>query len=210
MIAAIILAAGASHRMGSPKALLPYRGSTFLATVLEACRAVGMERRVVALGEDASNIMQEVDLRGVDVVVNPDPDTGPLRSLQLALGCVVNHPVEAVLVWHVDRPHISIGVVEALLEQFRSGGAAIVAPAFSGRRGHPVVFGRAVFEELLGTPIERGARAVVHADPSRVAVVEVADPAVVEDVNTPDAYRELLRRAEGLSASPRRPGSPPP
>jgi molybdenum cofactor cytidylyltransferase len=208
MIAAIILAAGDSIRMGFPKALLPYRGSTFLATVLDACRAAGVDRRMVVLGRDAANILAEVDLAGVELVRNPDPETGPLRSIQLALEEIVNHPVEGALVWHVDRPHIPLAVVEVLLDRFRQGGAAIVVPEFEGQRGHPVVFGRAVFRELLDTPIDRGARAVVRADPSRVAAVKVAHAAVIEDVDTPEAYRDLLRRSDLLGTTPRLPEPP--
>ncbi len=67
-------------------------------------------------------------------------------------------------------------------------------PGFRDQRGHPVIFGRTVFEELLEAPEGEGARAVVRADPSRVSLVPVEDPAVVEDIDTPEAYRELLER----------------
>ncbi len=71
-----------------------------------------------------------------------------------------------------------------------------MVPSYQARRGHPVIFGRAVFEELLAVPDDQGARAVVRSDPSRVAVVPVDDPAVTEDIDTPEAYMELLRRED--------------
>ena len=169
MIAAIILAAGKSERMGRPKALLPLRGSTFLETVVEACEAAGLNRRVIVLGPDIDKVPEAIDLHGSVVVSNPRPASGPIGSIRLGIEAIINHPVEAVLVWHVDRPHVSLATVTALVDRFRDGGVGIVVPEFRGRRGHPVLFGRAVFDELGGVPNDQGARAVVRADPSRVA-----------------------------------------
>ena len=196
MIAAIIPAGGASERMGAPKALLPYRGSTFLQTILDACRATGLQQRLVVLGSDADKILAGMDLGDVTVLRNPLPESGPIGSIRAGVEAVLNHPVEGVLVWHVDRPHVATATIEALLDRFRRGAEPIVVPGYGGRRGHPVVFGRPVFEELLAAPEGEGARAVVRADPSRVAIVPVEDPAVTEDIDTPEAYRDLLRRED--------------
>jgi molybdenum cofactor cytidylyltransferase len=196
MIAAIIPAGGASERMGAPKALLPYRGRTFLQAILDACGALGLERRLVVLGYDADKILTGIDLSAATVLRNPLPETGPLGSIQAGIEAVLNHPVEGVLVWHVDRPHVAISTVQALLDRFREGGEPIVVPSHEGRRGHPVIFGREVFEELLAAPEDQGARAVVRSDPSRLALVPVDDPAVSEDIDTPEAYRSLLRRED--------------
>jgi len=84
--------------------------------------------------------------------------------------------------------------VEWVLERFREGSQPIVVPGYGGRRGHPVVFGRAVFAELERVPDHEGARGVVRADPSRVALVDVDDPAVVEDIDTPEDYERLVGR----------------
>jgi CTP:molybdopterin cytidylyltransferase MocA len=188
--------------MGRPKALLALRGSTFLETVIQACEAAGLNRRVVILGPDIGKLPENIDLHGSTVVRNPTPESGPIGSIRLGLEAVINHPVEAVLVWHVDRPHVSLATLAALIDRFRDGGAAIVLPEFQGRRGHPVLFGRAVFEELRQVPEEKGARAVVRADPSRVAVVVVDDPAILQDINTPEDYKALLGRIEEGGATP--------
>ncbi len=127
---------------------------------------------------------------------NADPTSGPLRSVQLALRQILDHPVEAVLVWHVDRPHVGIATAQALIDRFREGGASIVVPAYHGKRGHPVLFARAVFEELLAVPPANGARQVVRADPARVATVPVSDQAVCEDIDTPEDYAALLRQVD--------------
>jgi len=206
MIAAIITAAGASTRMGQPKALLHVRGETFLETVLHGCAASGINRCVVVLGPDMDKILSQIDLSGVSVVQNPSPQTGPIGSIRIALEVLLNHPVEAALVWHVDCPHVSVSTVTMMIDRYRQGDIDIVVPEFDGRRGHPVIFGREVFDELLQGPDGEGARAVVRADPSRVAVVPVADPAVAEDIDTPEAYEELLRRLDSGDTSPPRSG----
>lgn len=196
MIAAIILAAGESRRMGYPKALLRYRGSTFLEGILEASAAAGLDPLVVVLGPDWSKVLSSINLRRtITEVRNLQPETGQLGSIQRGVEAIINHPVDAGLIWPVDQPHVSVRTVEQLIGAFRAGGAAIVVPSCSGRRGHPVVFGRVTFQELLTAPADVGARAVVRAHAGHVREVPVADTAVLEDIDTPQAYEELVRRS---------------
>ncbi len=193
MIGAIILAAGDSRRMGTPKALLRIGKLSFLERVCQAAREAGLEPRVVVLGAAADKILSLLDLHEATVVRNREMSAGPIGSIRAGIReLAVNQEVEAVVVWHVDRPHVEPGTVAALAKEFMKGAAQIVLPEYEGRRGHPVLFGRAVFAELLAAPDATGARAVVQASPARVAVVSVADPAVLEDIDTPDDYRDLL------------------
>ena len=195
MIAAIILAAGESRRMGYPKALLRYRGSTFLEGILDASAAAGLEPLVVVLGPDGSRVLELVDLHGAMEVRNLRPETGQLGSTKHGIQTVINHPVDAAVIWAVDQPHVSVRTVEQLVEEFRTGGGPIIVPTYEGRRGHPVLFGRVTFQELLAAPLEVGARAVVRAERERVREVPVSDAAVLEDIDTPQAYEELVRRS---------------
>lgn len=195
MIAAIVLAAGESRRMGYPKALLRYRHGTFLESVLEASEAAGIERRVVVLGVDADKILSSHDLSSCTVVRTENQNAGPIGSIRAGVRSVINHPVEGALIWPVDQPHIAVSTVQALLEKFVQTRAAIVLPTHGGRRGHPALFAREVFDELLAAPDAEGARAVVHARPERVNELAVADPTVVEDIDTQEAYEELIRRS---------------
>lgn len=200
MLAAIVLAAGASERMrGHPKALLRWHGLTFLAGILQACYAVGIDRRVAVLGHHADRILEAVPLEEVTVVHSTDLDAGPIGSIRAGLASIARHPVNGVLVWPVDRPHVQIGTLEALLAAMdHHPDRPIILPRHLGRRGHPVIFRRAVFGELLEAPDDEGARAVVRRDPARVLAVDVDDHAVVQDVNTPDEYEDLVRRADQL------------
>lgn len=196
LLGAIIPAAGASARMGHPKALLVYRGTTFLEGVLDAAYAAGIERRVVVLGNHADQIRAAVDLSGVQVVMSEDVTAGPIGSIRAGITAVLNHPVEAALVWPVDRPHVQVATIQALAAAFLGQRHEIVVPEYEGRRGHPVIFARSVFDELLAAPDHVGARAVVRRDPARVVCVAVDDAAVLEDLNTPEDYRDLVRRED--------------
>jgi molybdenum cofactor cytidylyltransferase len=196
MVAAIILAAGASERMGYPKALLPYRGNSFLSGILDATFAAGVETRVVVLGYYADKIQVALDLSGVIVVRSENLDAGPIGSIRAGIRALDPHPVDGALIWPVDRPHVPVAVITDLLDAFRKTHQAIIVPTFRGRRGHPVIFARSVFDELLAAPDQRGARAVVRQSRTRVAEVPVTDSAVLEDLNTPDDYRRLLRRED--------------
>jgi CTP:molybdopterin cytidylyltransferase MocA len=196
MIAAIVLAGGASRRMGTPKALLPFRGSSFLEVVLASCRGLGLAPVVAVVGPDVHKLLSNSDLGDATLIRNPVLESGPIGSIRLGIEAVLNRPVEAAVVWHVDRPHVRPETVARLVQRYREGGPAIVVPGHGDRRGHPVLFGRTVFDELLVAPEHEGARAVVRADPSRVAVVPVDDPAVLEDVDTPEAYGDLRKRED--------------
>jgi molybdenum cofactor cytidylyltransferase len=195
MIAATVLAAGASARMGFPKALLKFHGRTFLATILDATEALGVHRLVV-VGAEADKILSIHDLRDVQVLHNDEMAAGPIGSIRASVRAVQTHPVDGLLVWPVDFPHVAVDTARILIDAFKLGTWAIVVPEYDGRRGHPAVFGRAVFEELLAAPDSQGAKAVVRADPDRVLSVPVADPAVIDRLNTPGAYQDLLRRED--------------
>lgn len=200
MIVAMILAAGESARMGHPKALLNYRGATFLEGILSAAYAAGLERRVVVLGHHADKVLQALEFESdaTMVVRSEKLEAGPIGSIRAGIRLLSNHPVEAVVVWSVDRPHVSVTTIEALVGGFRESHLPVVVPAYQGRRGHPVLFGREVFQELLDAPDAEGARAVVRADRARVLAVPVDDPAVLEDLDTPEQYEALLRKQDRL------------
>jgi CTP:molybdopterin cytidylyltransferase MocA len=182
--------------MGVSKASLQYRGRTFLQAIIEASTAAGLSPCCVVVAEDHHITLPDNALQGVLVVRNPDVSTGPIGSAVLGVRAVLNHPVDAALLWHVDQPHVAVSTVQALADRFRARGAAIVVPSYRGRWGHPIIVGREVFPEVLASP-GNGLREVVRAVPERVAVVELEDPAVLEDIDTPEDYERLVRR-EGL------------
>ncbi len=196
MIAATILSAGTSSRMGCPKALLEYQGRTFLQSILDATEAAGIQRRIVVLGPDADKILETHDLRDVIVVYTKQFEAGPIGSIRAAIHEILSHPVEGLLVWPVAMPRVTIATVETLVGGFTRSAAPIAVPVFQGKGGHPVIFGREVFDELLEVSDSDGARVVVRADRGRVVRIPVSDPAVLEDLNTPSEYQRLKQRED--------------
>ena len=129
------------------------------------------------------------------IVENPEPETGPIGSLRGALRALQPVQPSAALVWPVDLPHVRVTTVERILETHRRTGAAAVVPAFAERRGHPVIWASALFGELLESPeaTRQGARAILHKHDEEVIAVPVDDPAVIDEVNTPEDYERLVR-----------------
>jgi molybdenum cofactor cytidylyltransferase len=186
MLAAVILSGGASRRMGSPKALVPYQGRSFLEHLLQVTRHEKIGVRRVVLGADARAIAEKVALRPDEIVVNEDWEKGQLSSIQAALRSLPA-VTDGVLLCLIDHPLVSRDLVSDLIERFYSSGKAIVLPVFKGRRGHPVIFGATLYEELLAAPLETGARAVVWAHSGEISEVETAEEGCVLNLNDPDA-----------------------
>ena len=194
-LAGVVLAGGRSARMGSPKALLDFRGHPFVVRILEALEALEVKTRVVVVGPDAPRIRPSLAGHECLIVENSDVDGGPIASLRAALRALQPVQPSGALVWPVDLPHVRVTTVERLLEAFRRAPAPAVVPTFAERRGHPVLWGAGLFEELLTSDgaTRHGARAVLHAHAAEIAPVAVDDPAVIDDLNTPEDYERLVR-----------------
>jgi molybdenum cofactor cytidylyltransferase len=193
MIAGVILAAGESSRMGTPKATLTYRGRTFLELIVQTLREGGLERMVVVLGHQAEDIQRQVEIEPAQVVINPDYRSGQTSSLQVGLRALMADEPEAVLLCLVDHPAVSGETVRRIVAAFRQCGAPVVVPTYHGRRGHPVLIGGQVFDELLALACNAGADSVVRRYRPQTRIVEVEDEGVVIDVDDPESYRRLMR-----------------
>lgn len=190
MLAAAILAAGESKRMGRPKALVPFQGSTFVEHLITATRhaRVGLTR--VVLGAGAEGIRSQLKIDQAWIVVNGDWPKGQLSSIHAAIRSLPAGVSEGILVCPVDHPLISTHLVAALIAAFDAGGKMIALPKFGGRRGHPVIFRAALYEELLAAPAEVGARQVVWNHAGEVAEVETQEEGVILNLNDPESVRK--------------------
>jgi molybdenum cofactor cytidylyltransferase len=190
-IAGIILSAGASRRMGTPKALLPLDGETFLDRLIRLFSEVAVTP-IVVLGHQAEQIRAGIQ-RGASVrfAVNPDPERGMLSSLQCGLEAVPPE-AEAVMFTPVDHPNLETSTLEKLIRHFNTEPAPVTIPTFHGKHGHPVLIARALIGELLALPTTAQASDVIHRYRSQTAYISVDDPAVTTDVDDPSAYAELL------------------
>jgi CTP:molybdopterin cytidylyltransferase MocA len=194
MLAAVILSGGASSRIGSPKALLPYQGRPFLEHLLEVTKHAKICTRRVVLGAHAAAITKTVPLAADEVVINEDWEKGQLSSIQTALRSLPAN-TDGMLLCLIDHPLISASLVNDLIEEFYKSATNIILPTYEGRRGHPVIFPARLYEELLNAPIDRGARAVVWAHASDVSEVSTTEQGCVLNLNDP----ETLRRAMGTA-----------
>ncbi len=196
MLAAVILSAGASSRMGRPKALLPYREGTFLEHLIQVTRQprIGVTRIVLGAGAEVIRTMAKLD--PAIVVLNPEWEQGQLSSVCAGLRSMEGIDVEGIVLCPVDHPLVSARLVSDLVDRFYEENKAIVLPTYKGRRGHPVIFSSALFGELLAAPADKGARSVVWAHATEVVEVPTEEEGVVLNLNDPD----LLKRAIGPDA----------
>jgi molybdenum cofactor cytidylyltransferase len=199
MLAAIILAAGDSTRMGTPKALLPDPdGRPFVARLVRSFSAAGLDEIVIVTGATHHAIVEALAADGPPVqpvcVGNPEPSRGQLSSLWVGLEAVARPDVDGVLVTPVDIPMIRPATIRQVVEAWSHTRAPIVRPAVGTRHGHPVLFDRIVFDDLRRASLAEGARVVVHANIDRVVNVAVDDEGCLLDVDTPADYQALVGR----------------
>src|SRR4051812_34986208 len=193
MLAAVILSGGESRRMGSPKALIQYQGRTFLERLLDVARHPKISPTIVVLGPHADPIRAQVSLDAAVVIVNQDWEKGQLSSIQAAIShLIVKNESDGFILYLVDHPFVTAQLVDKLIAEFYRSGKPIVAPVFNGKRGHPVIFARRLYEELLAGPLDKGARTVVWAHADEVLEVPTEESGVLTNLNDPDALRKAL------------------
>jgi molybdenum cofactor cytidylyltransferase len=192
MLGAVILAAGESRRMGSPKALLPYNDQTFLEHLIEITRHPKISAQRVVLGAGAEHISNVAGIESSMTVLNPDWEKGQLSSMQAAIRAFASTPMDGLLFCLVDHPLITSALVNELIEKFYRNGKQIVVPTYKGRRGHPVIFSTMLFDELLAAPHETGARAVVWNHAGDVEEVPTEEQGIILNLNDPDTFTRAV------------------
>jgi CTP:molybdopterin cytidylyltransferase MocA len=189
-IAGVVLAAGASRRMGRRKALLRNGKQTFLDSLCTAIRTGGCNPVLAVVAEPVWEIENNCRLDGVQLVLNPDPSRGQISSLR----CAISHlsaDVDGALVVLVDQAEISPGTVREVRLALEGHDAAVAQ--YNGRSGHPACFGRSLFEALQSPAAEGGAREVIAAceRSGRLSRVDLDDPGVVRNLNTPGDFESF-------------------
>lgn len=198
MLAAVILAAGESRRMGRPKALLPFPATeatpgkvTFLEHLISVSRHPKIGALRVVLGAHAEQIQEKLRLDADCVVINRDWRKGQLSSIQSAIRSLPASGTNAIMVFLVDHPLISSRLVNHLVNAFYGLRSAIVLPTYKGKRGHPVIFPASLYNELLAAPLDTGARAVVWAHAHEVLEVPTEEEGVVLNLNDPETLKRF-------------------
>lgn len=188
MINAIVLAAGLSERMGKPKPLLKFNDTTFLGQIISVLKSSDADGITVVLGAEAETIQNSIDFSGTNIVINKDYQKGQLSSL---IAAIVQTPqeTEAILLCLVDNPFITKEVVNKVVSRFKETNNPIIVPVFNKERGHPTLFSRSLFNELLNAPEDKGARHVLYSNEDKVLEVEVAESGILTGIDTPEDYK---------------------
>jgi molybdenum cofactor cytidylyltransferase len=194
MIAAVILSAGESSRMGRPKALLPIDGQTFIERTVGELKKTRVAKVLVVLGHNAAELKVRIQHLPVEILINPDYKLGQLSSLQVAVrGLQADNHCDAILVHLVDHPYLQPSLVDEMIRRFYESKKLIVVPTCRGKRGHPVIFSRKLFDELLSAPLDQGAKAVVNAHRDETLEIETDQEGITVDIDTPELYRQHVK-----------------
>jgi len=192
-LAGVILAAGASTRMGEDKALLQYGGRSFLAGAIQLLQN-SCDFVVVVVGKNIESLRPVVYENSAYLVLNPQPETGQFSSLRLGLQAVLDRGRDAACVTLVDRPPAQAATMQMLKNHFLRSSPErtwAVVPQFEGKHGHPVFFAREMIEVFLRANPTSNAREIEHQHQDRIEYLDVKDPHVVLNINTPEDYSSL-------------------
>ncbi len=188
--AALVLAAGASTRMGTCKLLQPIGGQPALHVAVKRLREAGISDITVVTGYHGDRIEPEAKALGCRTVTNPSPERGMLSSVQCGIAAQKPH-VEGVFLLPGDTPLVKARTFQVLAGRFGEG-VDLLIPSFGGRSGHPPLIGKGHFGAILGWQGEGGLKGYFDSLPVPPEIVLVADQAVLMDMDTPGDYEALL------------------
>ena len=188
-IAAIILAAGRSRRMGKFKPLRPFGNQTVIESCVSNLRAAGVSEIVVVLGHRAEDVREQLKSASVTFITNPDPDSAMSASIALGVGALTDDARVALLT-PVDHAAIDPQTIGLLIEKWRSG-AKLIQPDFQGKGGHPVLIDLSYRDELKRLDPGAGLRGFFNKHRAGVLRVAVDSPFVARDMDTWEDYRAL-------------------
>jgi len=189
-ISGLILGAGASQRLGPPKQLLPFRGTTMLGWVVaQALQAASLDEVVVVLGRAADQVRERVNFGSAQVVENPVFGEGCSSSYRAGLA-TLNPESAAVMIVLGDQPGITPEVIDRVATEWRQKEPVVALCSYRGRKGHPMVFAQSMFDQLVGLHGDKAAWKLVDANAPLVQEIYIDLP-FPDDVNTPEDFERL-------------------
>jgi len=200
MISGILLAAGESSRMqGAFKPLLKWGKRTVIGECVHQMRNSQLAEIFVVLGYREMEIRQTLSGSGVQYAINENYQRGMLSSIKTALA-VLSPNEDAALIALVDQPMITKEIIDSLIDAFNEGEKGIVLPTYRGKRGHPVIVAAKYFEDIMQLDEDQpeGMRQFIAGHRADTLEVPVDTPAVIEDIDLPEDYERLSKRAEPI------------
>jgi len=197
-VAAILLAAGQSKRMGAFKPLLPFGNTTVIECCLDYLQQGGVQTIVVVLGHRADEVCQQLNTRRVIFALNPDPNSEMGASIAAGIRALPASSA-ATLIALVDHPAVPPEVVSTLIENWKQGSRLII-PTWHGRGGHPVLVDLSFKQELLNLDASGGLRTLFDAHQNNVKRIPVDSPYIARDMDTWDDYLTLHQEVTGRPA----------
>ena len=191
MIAAVVLAAGTSTRLGTPKQLLPYRGKPLIATVVQTTSSSRVDKTVVVLGHQAEEVREALKDFQISFVYNPDYAKGQSTSLKVGLTALSNS-VDAALFVLGDQPLLQPDTVNRIIKEYSLCGRGMVAPFYRGQRGNPVLFDRIFFPKIEALAGDTGARKIIECYYQQLIKLAVDDIGIIFDIDTWEDYCQLI------------------
>lgn len=188
-IGAVVLGAGLSRRMGSPKLLLPWGATTVIGKVVSTCVGAGAAEIVVVTGAETVSIRAALADLPATTVFNPDYQQGEMvSSLKVGLGALPE-AIAAALVVLGDQPQIEANTISLVVGAYRSSQAQIVVPSYELRRGHPWLLHRSLWERIQSLSGERTMRDFLNEHAHLIHYVAVDTPGILKDLDTPQQYQ---------------------
>jgi len=203
MISSIILAAGSSQRMGTPKALLKIGEQTFLRHIVEQLHSARITDIVVVLGAGAEEVRKSLTWFDGKIALNSDWQKGQLTSIisglnKLDPAATGPDEIRGAMICPVDHPLISQSILVDLLQGYWKSHKKIIVPVFRETRGHPVIFSKDLFDEIRHAPADVGARAVVYNHPDDLHEVPVNEEGVIINIDTQEDYKKYILDSQHL------------
>lgn len=194
MIAAVVLAAGQSRRMGTTKINLPWGKTTVLGAVISTLLEASIEEIVIVTGDHPVQGLPSEILSRIRFVSNPfAQETEMLTSLQVGLRAM-KPEITAALVVLGDQPQMETAVVRAILEAHHQRKSPLVVPSFQMRRGHPWLVGRALWEEILTFPPRQTLRDFLNRHAAEIDYLPLKRESILQDLDTPEDYEKFRPR----------------
>ena len=193
-IAIVVLAAGASSRMGDTKQLLPWRDTTLLGQALKTAKDSAADSVTLVLGANAEEIRKGIPEKQIDITVNSRWQSGLGSSIACGMKFLLekNKALKGILIMLADQPLIDTAYLNTMIAEFGKVGKQIIATSYKRRAGVPAIFGPPYFQSLKQLEDDFGAKHIIDSNPDQVLVLEPGDKTV--DIDTKSEYKNLITK----------------